>query len=159
MENKHNAAIKALHTITDRILQTPPLTQVEDVKKKVRFKDIDNAKERISTWPKRKVKREHRKESKEARKLIINERQRAKVQRKRMKRREKTHQGTLVVDSGATSTCIRNKDAKEVEELDEKSDKVFLCANGTTSDAANKAKLTQDEASSDGCRYCTRLNE
>ena len=90
MENKHNAAIKALHTITDRILKTPPLTQVEDVKRKaIRFKEDVKQSNSASTWPRRKAKKEHNKEVKEAQKLIIKERQRAKVQRKRMRRRER----------------------------------------------------------------------
>jgi predicted aspartyl protease len=49
-----------------------------------------------------------------------------------------------VVDSGATSTCIRPADAAHVQILQEQSPKVFLNANGTTSRAGNKAKLLYD---------------
>ena len=46
-----------------------------------------------------------------------------------------------MVDSGATSTCVRAEDAAFVQVLAEESPKRFLNANGTVSKATNKAQL------------------
>jgi hypothetical protein len=47
-----------------------------------------------------------------------------------------------VVDSGATSTCVRAEDAAFVQVLaEDESPKRFLNANGTVSKATNKAQL------------------
>ena len=47
----------------------------------------------------------------------------------------------MVVDSGASSTCIKQSDKKHVNVSEEDSPKVFYNANGTKSKAGKKAKL------------------
>jgi hypothetical protein len=47
----------------------------------------------------------------------------------------------IVMDSGATSTCIKSSDAEHVKVLPTRSTKVFLNANGTQSPAGYKAEL------------------
>ena len=48
---------------------------------------------------------------------------------------------SIVMDSAATSTCIKANDEAHVKVLEEDSNKVFECANGTMSKAGKKAKL------------------
>jgi hypothetical protein len=63
------------------------------------------------------------------------------MERKWEKRKSKRTEPSMVVDSGATSTCIRSTDSTEVEVLNELSPKTFINANGTASRAGNKARL------------------
>eukprot|EP00956_Cyclotella_meneghiniana_P035503 scaffold115472_cov29-Cyclotella_meneghiniana.AAC.1 len=48
---------------------------------------------------------------------------------------------SIVMDSAATSTVIREADKNHVQVLQDLSNKTFLNANGTRSKAGNKAKL------------------
>ena len=48
---------------------------------------------------------------------------------------------SIVMDSAATSTVIRRADANYVSVLQDLSNKVFFNANGSKSNAGNKAKL------------------
>jgi hypothetical protein len=63
------------------------------------------------------------------------------VKRKRRRERRRSVVPSIVVDTGATSTVIRQADEEHVDVLPEKSDKTFLNANGTMSKAGNKARL------------------
>jgi hypothetical protein len=47
----------------------------------------------------------------------------------------------MAVDSGTTSTCVREVDAKYTEVLEEDSPKQFLNANGTISKATKTTRL------------------
>jgi hypothetical protein len=62
-----------------------------------------------------------------------------KIERKQERQRDRI--ATIVADSAATSTVIRNADAEHVDVLETKSQKVFQNANGTLSSAGNEAQL------------------
>jgi hypothetical protein len=63
-----------------------------------------------------------------------------KIERKQERQRDRI--ATIVADSAATSTVIRNADAEHVDVLETKSQKVFQNANGTLSSAGNVVSST-----------------
>ena len=151
---KNNDAIAALlDSIQTSIPQAPPTTQVEDVEstiivhepnKTIKFRlDKQLEQKSKSNWPRRKAKRYHAELHSKARDFMQAEWKARKVEEKRMRQKELRDHGvpSIVVDSGATSTCIREVDAAFVSVLAEESPKRFLNANGTISKASNKAKL------------------
>ena len=155
LEMKTNDAIATiLESLQTSIPQAPPTTQVEDVEattiivhepnKTIRFKlDKEIETKKRTNWPRRKAKRDHTELRNKANELMRAEWKANKVIEKRNRKRTlQNHEvPTIVVDSGATSTCIRTEDAAFVQVLAEKSPKHFLNANGTISEATNKAQL------------------
>jgi hypothetical protein len=155
LEMKNNDAIAAiLDSIQTSIPQVPPTTQVEDVdkttviihepKKTIKFKlNKEDEDRRRANWPRQKARREHTEIRDKAKELIRVEWKTNKMIEKRNKQeRLPNHEvPSIMVDSGATSTCIRTEDAAFVQVLAEESPKWFLSANGTVSKATNKAQL------------------
>ena len=142
LEDKNNTTFNQLISTINSVTQTPPIAPVEDAK---RIKFISNNNEQLKNkqqpWKQRKAKKEHKEENSNAMHSIIKQRQFQKQQRKWKSRNERRKAASMVVDSGASSTCIRTADEKHVEVLDEDSPKTFLNANGTESKAGKKAVL------------------
>jgi hypothetical protein len=131
LESQNNQAImqllKSIDAITNKIAQAPPPTQVEDVdtitihepNKTIRFRlnrtlEQQQHAKRSSTWPRRKAKQEHMKLRARAKELIAKYEQIQRIQDKRQQRSGRKVP-SIVVDSGATSTCIRQQDDEWVE--------------------------------------------
>jgi hypothetical protein len=150
LEDNYNQVIHQLNTLLNPIPQAPPVTRVEDVNtivhdngKTIRW-NLEPKVKQVHNWMKKKAKRQHVEMRSKAKDLIVEQRKRDRQERKWAKRKMKHDEPSIVVDSGATSTCIRPRDAAHVQILNEQSPKVFINANGTTSRAGNKAKLLYD---------------
>ena len=142
LEDKNNSTFNQLISKINSIPQAPPLAQVEDAKKIKFHTNVDKTThEDKQNWQRRKARKDHKDENSNAMTKIIKQRQFEKQQRKWKRRNENRKAASIVVDSGASSTCIRTADKKHVEVLDEDSPKIFLNANGTESKAGKKAKL------------------
>ena len=150
---KNNEAIahliQTIHTINTL---APPPAQVEDAElivihepnKTIRFLLPKGTRTTITNWARRKAKRQHTALREEATKLIKQHSQMLKMTEKRNQPKRRvppTNVPTIVMDSGATSTCIREQDTKYVNKLKQDSPKTFLNANGTISKAGKKAEL------------------
>jgi hypothetical protein len=149
LEDKHNIMINQLHDTLNSISRAPPITQVEDVKqfiqdegKTIRW-NLDKIEQKNGRqWKRKLAKRQHMELKNGAKDLIVQQRQRLKQIRKWEARNNRRRDGpTIVMDSGATSTCIKSSDAQHVKVLPDRSSKVFLNANGTQSPAGYKAML------------------
>jgi hypothetical protein len=144
LEDKCNLVINQLHSILNPIPQAPPLTQVEsviqDVGKTIKW-NLEPAVKVVHNWMRRKAKKLHVELRDKAKDLLKQQRRKERMERKWEKRKSKRTEKSMVVDSGATSTCIRSIDSTEVEVLNELSPKTFINANGTASRAGNKARL------------------
>jgi predicted aspartyl protease len=151
LEDKNNRMINQLHSFVNPTPQAPSPTQVEDVENLMHIVESTsgikfqlNLQQRESTnWRKKKARREHKQVKQDTKEQLALWRRKGKVVVKREKRRERkrTIVPSIVVDTGATSTVIRQTDAENVNVLPEKSNKTFLNANGTESKAGNKAQL------------------
>jgi hypothetical protein len=95
-----------------------------------------------SNWSRKRTKRYHATIKGMAREYMQELKAMRKVERKRERQRDRI--ATIVADSAATSTVIRNADAEHVDVLETKSQKVFQNANGTLSNAGNEARLKYD---------------
>lgn len=143
LKDKHKKLVNQLVTYTCPTNQVPLPTQVEDVKRKtIKFKD-NSPNDETSSWTRKAAKRHHKQENYEAVMQMREGRKMLKIDRKRARRKER-NEATAVMDSGATSTCIREEDTSEVEVLRTNSNKTFYNANGTLSDATKKARLQYD---------------
>jgi hypothetical protein len=139
LEDNYNQVIHQLNTLLNPIPQAPPVTRVEDVNtivhdngKTIRW-NLEPKVKQVHNWMKKKAKRQHVEMRSKAKDLIVEQRKRDRQERKWAKRKMKHDEPSIVVDSGATSTCIRPRDAAHVQILNEQSPKVFINANGTTS--------------------------
>ena len=129
---------------------TPPLTQVEEVKK-VNFKnEVSVANSIRRNWGRKRAKQMHILCNEEALKIAKINRAKdkklkkilRKVDERQAKREAKqTIEGTAIMDSGTMSTVIRAVDAEYVEETDVPSNKLFTVATGETTQGGNQAKL------------------
>jgi hypothetical protein len=156
LEDKTNYMLHQLDLVPKPIPQAPPPTQVEEVEqalhliedanKQIRFQLNTQLESNSTPWARKKAKREHRQENSNAKNNIIMQRQQDRQARKWIERNAKKKEATpsIVVDSGATSTCIREADKEFVEVLETNSSKIFLNANGTTSKAGKQAVLNND---------------
>jgi hypothetical protein len=106
--------------------------------------NLQPAVKEVHNWMRRKAKKLHVELRGKAKDLLKQQRRKERMERKWEKRKNKHTEPSMVVDSGATSTCIRSIDATEVKVLNEQSPKTFLNANGTASRAGNKARLLYD---------------
>jgi hypothetical protein len=115
---------------------------IQDEGKTIKW-NLDVIKQRESRqWKRKLAKQQHTELKNEAKELIVQQRQRLKQVRKWEARNHRRRDGpTIVMDSGATSTCIKSSDAEHVKVLPIRSTKVFLNANGTQSPAGYKAEL------------------
>jgi hypothetical protein len=116
---------------------------VQDTGKTIRW-NLEPVVKEVHNWMRNKAKRQHKDLQNKARDLLIKQRQKERMERKWEKRKVKHTEPSIVVDSGATSRCIRTTDASYVQVLSERSPKTFINANGTASQAGNKAKLLYD---------------
>jgi hypothetical protein len=117
---------------------------IHEPSKTIRFLLPKDTRTTKTNWARRKAKKQHTALREEATKLIKQHSQMLKMIEKRdrpKKRVPPTEVPTIVMDSGATSACIREQDAKYVNELEQDSPKTFLNANGTISKAGKKAEL------------------
>jgi uncharacterized protein (DUF342 family) len=156
LEDKTNYMLHQLDLVPKPIPQAPPPTQVEEVEqalhliedanKQIRFQLNTQLESNSTPWARKKAKREHRQENGNAKNNIIMQRQQDRQARKWIQRNLNKKEATpsIVVDSGATSTCIREADKEFVEVLETNSSKIFLNANGTTSKAGKQAVLNND---------------
>jgi hypothetical protein len=152
LEDKNNLIINRLLAFAQPIPRAPPTTQVKVVDphttiiqeegKTIRFK-LDNRqkRDRNTVWSRKKAKRMHSDLRMDAKELIIKERQKRREERKREKKRVGSSVPSIVMDSAATSTVIKESDTAYVDVLDENSPKTFYNANGTKSKAGKKAVL------------------
>jgi len=116
---------------------------VQEPNKTIRFKlnkEMEDRKE-LTNWPRRKAKQDHTTLSQKAKELIKAEWRAEKLATKRERKKQYHGVPLMAVDSGATSTCVREVDAKHTEVLEEDSMKRFLNANGTISKATKKTRL------------------
>jgi hypothetical protein len=139
LEDKYSTAIHQLNMLTNPKPQAPQPAHVEEMEntilvheknKTIRFmldKSIENKPR--SNWSRKRAKRYHATVKGMAREHIQELKAIRKVERKRERQRDRT--ATIVADSAATSTVIRNADAEHVDVLETKSQKVFQNANGT----------------------------
>jgi predicted aspartyl protease len=128
--------------------QAPPPTQVEDVENLMHIVESTsgikvqlNFQQKVTTnWRKKRARREHKLIKQDAKEQLALRRRKGKIEikRKRQRERRRTNVPSIVVDTGATSTVIRQTDAENVHVLPEKSTKTFLDANGTESKAGNR---------------------
>jgi hypothetical protein len=125
LEDNYNHVIHQLNTLLNPIPQAPPITQFEDVKtiikdsgKTIRWNLVPKVKQ-VHNWMKKKAKQQHVEMRSKAKDLIVEQRKRDRQERKWEKRKIKRDGPSIVVDSGATSTCIRPADAAHVQILQE----------------------------------------
>jgi hypothetical protein len=112
---------------------TPPSTQVEEVelinrievRNKVQFQlAAEVAKKMKRNWGRKRAKREHNECNAAALETAKREKHKAKAiqkqdrrfQRRQIKRENKAIEGTAIMDSGTTSTVIKNADKQHVIE-------------------------------------------
>jgi hypothetical protein len=127
LEDNYNSVINQLHSILNPIPQAPPPTQVEsvdrivqDAGKTIRW-DLKPVVREVHNWMRNKAKRQHKDLQNKARDLLIKQRRKERMERKWEKRKVRRTEPSIVVDSGATFTCIRTTDASYVQVLSERS--------------------------------------
>ena len=147
-----------LATQVEAVEQSPPNTllsnkndspniMIRDKNKTITFKlsrDIENKPRR--QWKRKMIRRDQTQLNEKAQQLLRDHRRREKMQRKQANRKmaRRGEVPTAVMDSGATSTCIKQEDVEHVHVLRENSKKKFYNANGTISNAGKKAQLKYD---------------
>lgn len=141
-----------MSSLTTLVTKTPLPTQVEEVElkhstqshvrekgKTVRFKLYStNMNKPKSNWKRRLAKSQHTMLNEDAKQKLQDYRR---IQRAERKHERKKYKPSIVMDSAATSTVLRESDKKYVTVLNEISNKMYRNANGTTSKAGNKALL------------------
>lgn len=120
------------------------MTKVRDPNKTIRFLLPKNDRTTKTNWARKKARREHTTLREQASDLIKQHSRMFKMteeQNCQKNRAPQTEVPSIVMDSGATLTCIREQDSKYVTKLEQDSPKTFLNANGSTSKAGKKAEL------------------
>jgi hypothetical protein len=78
---------------------------VQDAGKTIRW-DLKPVVREVHNWMRNKAKRQHKDLQNKARDLLIKQRRKERMERKWEKRKVRRTEPSIVVDSGATSTCI-----------------------------------------------------
>jgi hypothetical protein len=136
---------------------TPPPTQVKEVelinrievRNKVQFQlAAEVAKKMKRNWGRKRAKREHHDNAaaletakREKYKAKAIQKQDRRYQRRQIKREIRAIEGTAIMDSGTTSTVIKNADKQHVIETTIPSNKIFTVATGERARGGNQAKL------------------
>ena len=161
LEDKNKQIIQKLNLFTNPTCHAPLPTQVEAVEntqqiiheegKTVRFNLTPNITQQTIYWRHNAAKRQHQATNTQAKMLLPVQRCRTQQASKQYQKRERqrkikkqtlaTQMPSIVVDSAATSTCIRPQDVKHTNITTQPSGKIFYNANGTISPAGKVTQL------------------
>jgi hypothetical protein len=112
----------------------PPLTIIRDPEKKVSFALPNETTIKKKGWGRKRARRIHLETKTRANNILSQRRRRLKAEDKRRKKRARRRANTPtgVLDTGATSTVVKQNDKQYVEVLKQSSGKVFANPNGTS---------------------------